>query len=73
MKITIDATSTLVRSAGVKNYTYHWITHLRRQLAPGEEIAALSALFNDLGPTESRGALSFLACGRAAAGRCCTP
>ena len=38
MRITIDATSTLVRSAGVKNYTYHWITHLRRQTAAGEEI-----------------------------------
>ncbi len=40
MRITIDATSTLVRSAGVKNYTYHWIAHLRRQTAAGEEIAA---------------------------------
>ncbi len=40
MKITIDASSTLVRSAGVKNYTYHWIAHLRRQTAAGEEIAA---------------------------------
>ena len=40
MRITIDASSTLVRSAGVKTYTYHWIAHLRRQAAPGEEIAA---------------------------------
>jgi glycosyltransferase involved in cell wall biosynthesis len=48
MKITIDASSTLVRSAGVKNYTYHWITHLRRQLAAGEEIVAYPFL-NDLG------------------------
>lgn len=31
MKIAIDATPLLVRSAGVKNYLYHWITHLRRQ------------------------------------------
>jgi glycosyltransferase involved in cell wall biosynthesis len=31
MNITIDATPLLVRSAGVKNYLYHWITHLRRQ------------------------------------------
>lgn len=29
MRITIDATSLLLRSAGVKNYTYHWIRHLR--------------------------------------------
>ncbi len=31
MNIAIDATPLLVRSAGVKNYLYHWITHLRRQ------------------------------------------
>ena len=31
MNITIDATPLLVRSAGVKNYLYHWIAHLRRQ------------------------------------------
>lgn len=30
MNITIDATPLLVRSAGVKNYLYYWITHLRR-------------------------------------------
>ena len=30
MNIAIDATPLLVRSAGVKNYLYHWITHLRR-------------------------------------------
>jgi glycosyltransferase involved in cell wall biosynthesis len=29
--IAIDATPLLVRSAGVKNYLYYWITHLRRQ------------------------------------------
>jgi alpha-1,3-rhamnosyl/mannosyltransferase len=28
--IAIDATPLLVRSAGVKNYLYYWITHLRR-------------------------------------------
>src|SRR5271156_7178386 len=31
MTITIDATSTLVRSAGVKTYVWHWLRHLRRQ------------------------------------------
>src|SRR5580698_2341626 len=31
MRITIDATSTLVRSAGIKNYTWHWTSHLRKQ------------------------------------------
>jgi glycosyltransferase involved in cell wall biosynthesis len=29
-RVTIDATSTLFRSAGVKNYTYHWVRHLQR-------------------------------------------
>ncbi len=29
MKITIDATSALLRSAGVKSYTYHWVRALR--------------------------------------------
>jgi glycosyltransferase involved in cell wall biosynthesis len=31
VQIAIDATPLLVRSAGVKNYLYHWITHLRLQ------------------------------------------
>jgi glycosyltransferase involved in cell wall biosynthesis len=31
MQILIDATPLLLRSAGVKNYTYYWIQHLRRQ------------------------------------------
>jgi len=44
MRITIDATSLLLRSAGVKNYTYHWIDHLRRQAGPGEEIRAFPLL-----------------------------
>src|ERR1039457_6807584 len=30
MRVVIDATPLLVRSAGVKNYLYHWILHLRR-------------------------------------------
>ncbi|MCP5114421.1 MAG: glycosyltransferase family 4 protein [bacterium] len=30
MRIAIDATPLLLRSAGVKNYFYHWIRHLRR-------------------------------------------
>ena len=47
MRITIDATSTLLRSAGVKNYIYHWIRHLRLA-AHGDEIRAYP-LLNDLG------------------------
>jgi alpha-1,3-rhamnosyl/mannosyltransferase len=38
MRIVIDATPLLVRSAGVKNYLYHWIEHLRRSARVGEEI-----------------------------------
>jgi glycosyltransferase involved in cell wall biosynthesis len=30
MRVVIDAVPLLVRSAGVKNYLYHWIAHLRR-------------------------------------------
>jgi glycosyltransferase involved in cell wall biosynthesis len=30
VNIAIDATPLLVRSAGVKNYLYYWVTHLRR-------------------------------------------
>jgi glycosyltransferase involved in cell wall biosynthesis len=33
MRVVIDATPLLIRSAGVKNYLYYWIRHLRR-LAP---------------------------------------
>jgi glycosyltransferase involved in cell wall biosynthesis len=59
MKIAIDASSTLVRSAGVKNYTYHWITHLRRQTGPGDEVTAFP-LLHHLGQLNHEGrALSF--------------
>jgi len=45
--ITIDATSALLRSAGIKNYTYHWVRHLRAQAlaeAAGDEIRAFPYL-----------------------------
>ncbi|HLY19779.1 MAG TPA: glycosyltransferase family 1 protein [Bryobacteraceae bacterium] len=32
MRLLIDAVPLLVRSAGVKNYLFHWISHLRRLL-----------------------------------------
>ncbi len=38
MRVMIDASSALFRSAGIKNYIYHWMTHLRRQAADGDEI-----------------------------------
>lgn len=44
MKVTIDATPVLVRSAGVKNYVYHWIRNLRRHARPGERIRAFPFL-----------------------------
>jgi alpha-1,3-rhamnosyl/mannosyltransferase len=31
MRVLIDATSLLLRSAGIKTYTYFWLEHLRRQ------------------------------------------
>lgn len=39
MRILIDATPLLVRSAGVKNYLFHWLTHLRAQAGPDEVLA----------------------------------
>jgi len=36
MIVTIDATSALLRSAGVKSYTYHWVRHLRKQAGSDE-------------------------------------
>lgn len=45
MRIIIDATSTLVRSAGVKNYIWHWMRHLRMQ---GADIGAFPFL-DDVG------------------------
>ena len=36
MRVRIDATSVLLRSAGIKSYTYHWIRHLRKQAGDDE-------------------------------------
>jgi alpha-1,3-rhamnosyl/mannosyltransferase len=36
MRISIDAVPLLVRSAGVKNYLYYWISHLRRLLGDAQ-------------------------------------
>lgn len=43
MRIAIDAVPLLVRSAGVKNYLYHWLTHLRRA-APAGSIVTVPPL-----------------------------
>lgn len=57
MTILIDATPLLLRSAGVKNYLYHWIAALRRQ-ARDEQIR-LFPFLGELGPLDhSRSVLS---------------
>ncbi|HUS06779.1 MAG TPA: glycosyltransferase family 1 protein [Bryobacteraceae bacterium] len=43
MRICIDATSLLLRSAGVKNYVYHWMRSLQRE-AKEHDITAFPAL-----------------------------
>ncbi len=48
MRILIDATPLLLRSAGVKNYTYYWIQSLWEQ-ARNDRILTLPALAS-LGP-----------------------
>src|SRR3981189_3040827 len=61
MRITIDATSALLRSAGVKGYTYHWLRHLRRQAAAdevGDEIHAFPFLNDWASLDHERSALS---------------
>src|SRR5579863_2201051 len=48
MQILIDATPLLLRSAGVKNYTYYWIQNLWQQ-ATNDRILTVPSLAN-LGP-----------------------
>lgn len=43
MRVVIDATPLLLRSAGVKNYLYYWIRHLQA-LAEGDEVRAFPAI-----------------------------
>src|ERR1017187_4902533 len=52
MRVAIDAVPLLIRSAGVKNYLYHWIEHLRRAAgAPsGSEAVATFPALGDFGP-----------------------
>jgi alpha-1,3-rhamnosyl/mannosyltransferase len=49
MRISIDATPLLIRSAGVKNYLHHWIPHLRA-LAGSDSVATFpfSSAFGSL-------------------------
>ena len=50
MRVVIDAVPLLVRSAGVKNYLFHWIAHLRQQ--------AGASVIGTFPPLEDLGALS---------------
>ena len=43
MRVLIDATSLLLRSAGVKSYTYHWVKHLQK-LATNDQVLAFPYL-----------------------------
>jgi hypothetical protein len=53
MRIFIDAIPLLVRSAGVKNYLFHWIVHLRRLL--GDEQVRLFPFLDRLPDLDHEG------------------
>ncbi len=50
MRIVIDATPLLLRSAGVKNYVYHWMTALRAQSE--ENAIGAFPFFSAIGPLD---------------------
>jgi alpha-1,3-rhamnosyl/mannosyltransferase len=56
MRIVIDATPLLVRSAGVKNYLYYWIEHMRRA-AGSDRIDTLPGM-STLGPLQHETSLA---------------
>lgn len=58
MRVMIDATSLLLRSAGIKNYTWFWIQHLRRQAEVEERIDAFPWLWNVGGLDHERSVLA---------------
>jgi alpha-1,3-rhamnosyl/mannosyltransferase len=69
MRVVIDATPLLVRSAGVKNYLYHWILHLRRMAGgaaigtfpPMERVRALTHEASVMDPLRTWSGLGALA------------
>src|ERR1019366_6106820 len=69
MRVVIDATPLLVRSAGVKNYLYHWILHLRRLAGASaigtfprmDEVRALTHQASVAGPLRTWSGLGALA------------
>ena len=56
MRIFVDAIPLLVRSAGVKNYLFHWITHLRRLL--GRDQIPLFPFLGGLGELDHEGSIA---------------
>ena len=48
MRVVVDAVPLLIRSAGVKNYLYYWITHLRR--AAGTDAVDTFPALGEFGP-----------------------
>jgi len=56
MRIFIDAIPLLVRSAGVKNYLFHWIVHLRRLL--GDEQIRLFPFLDRLPELDHEGSVA---------------
>ena len=56
MRVVIDAVPLLIRSAGVKNYLYHWTEHLRLA-APPDTIATFPAL-GGFGPLRHNGSIA---------------
>jgi glycosyltransferase involved in cell wall biosynthesis len=71
MRILLDATPLLLRSAGVKTYTYHWIQHLleqagNEQILTFPHVGKLAALDHEgsmLGPVRTFSHLAFLLLG----------
>src|SRR5262249_51575554 len=56
MRVVIDAVPLLIRSAGVKNYLYYWIDHLRR-LAGVDAIGTFPSM-PVLGPLRQDGSIA---------------
>jgi glycosyltransferase involved in cell wall biosynthesis len=56
VRVVIDASPLLVRSAGVKNYLYHWILHLRR--AAGKDVVRTFPRMDTVRPLTHQGSLA---------------
>jgi len=56
MRVVVDAAPLLVRSAGVKNYLYYWIAHLRR--AAGRDSVGTFPALGELGRLQHDGSVA---------------